>query len=215
MNATVEKWSLNIVLMLTVCLFAAEAGASNNRASQGVSITGGKFWVNVKDHSLCALLREIAKPWRKGKGLSCPLGLKDARVSLYFHAPSRSAAMLRLLREYSIIGLWNKRGGLSAIYFLGSNVPNVSSPRPAKTASAKPRPNLLGMNLTVKQLRKLAGQTFKQPLPDEMFNLREYKPLFNMAEVRSPKDWLIITKALQVKRHIRKLLKLKKNAKSS
>ncbi|MFQ5715879.1 MAG: hypothetical protein ACE5GQ_02130 [Nitrospinales bacterium] len=215
MNATVKKWSLNIVLMLTVCFFAMESGASNNRASQGISISEGKFWVNVKDHSLCALLQEIAKPWGGGKGLSCPSGLKDARVSLYFHAPSRSAAMLRLLREYSIIGLWDKGGGLSAIYFLGSKVRSVSSPRPEKTARAKPRPNLLGMNLTVEQLRKLARQTFKKPLPDEMFNLREYKPLFNMAEVRSPKDWLTITKALQVKRHIRKLLKLKKNAKSS
>ena len=129
MNATAGKWSLHIVLMLTVCFFAMEVGASNDRASQGVSISAGKFWVNVKNHSLCALLQEIAKPW-KGKGLSCPLGLKDARVSLYFHAPSRSATMLRLLREYSIIGLWNKRGGLSAIYFLGSKVRNTSSPQP-------------------------------------------------------------------------------------
>ncbi|MFQ5672510.1 MAG: hypothetical protein ACE5G9_05395 [Nitrospinales bacterium] len=185
----------SVLLILIVCFLAGKTALAGNVT--GVTVYESKVQVNVKDKSLCTLLRELSNP----ASFTCPSSVQRVRISTRFQASDRFAALWRLLREYSIIGVWDEGGNLSTVYFLGTD---------GETAFPEDTPSP-GMDLSVSELRKLGRLTFKKPLPENVFRSPAYQPLFRLAGIHSPQDWLTITKALQVKRHIRRIIKLKTN----
>jgi hypothetical protein len=163
--------------------------------------------VQTDNYSNSLSVCDVLSAWiaESGKRFHCPQYLREIELPGYVNKGNRFALLEAFLEDHNTVWIWGKDKGLINVLFLDTAQTSSGIRTVATQNSGVP-----GMELDVDQLIKLSRLTFKKPLPNNIVASTEYREILQMAGVYKPEDWMEVTKALKVKKHIRSLLGMKK-----
>jgi hypothetical protein len=163
--------------------------------------------VQAANYSNSLSVCDVLSTWiaESGKRFRCPQYLREIELPGYINKGNRFALLEAFLEDHNTVWVWGEDKSLINVLFLGTVQASSGIRTVAFTNSGLP-----GMELGVDQLVKLSRLTFKKPLPNNIIASAEYRGILHMAGVYKPEDWMEVTKALKVKKHIRSLLGIKK-----
>ena len=172
-----------------------------------------QIYLELPESTLCNALTQVEQ--RSAIHFKCPEHLWDQVLPpTILQGTDWVSAVQELLENYNTLAFYNSAGDLTQVYLLGSreNYPSTSTTISSKRTNEQIHQTSVtsdqpGSNLNRSQLFALLKTSTFKPFPQHFFKNPVYQEILNFADIKTPKDWLLVEKSRTLKTHIQKLLK--------